>query len=54
MERQQGGNREIAWWNEKVQLVVREKKLAFKKWQSEGIDKAHKQYREKNKQVKRM
>ena len=34
--------------------AVREKKLAFKKWQSEGTEEAHKQYREKSKQAKIM
>ena len=34
-ERRQG-ERETCRWNEKVQLAVREKKLAFKRWQSEG------------------
>ena len=33
------------WWNEEVQLAIREKKLAFKRWQSEGTNAAHEQYR---------
>ena len=32
-----------------VQLGARGKKLAFKKWQSEGTEEAHEQYREKKK-----
>ena len=28
-------DRKTWWWNEEVQLAVREKKLAFKRWQSE-------------------
>ena len=38
-------DRETWWWNEEKQLAVREKKLPFKKWQSEGT--------EKNRQAKR-
>ena len=37
-----------------MQQAVGEKKLAFKRWQSEGTKEVHKQYREKNKQAKRM
>ena len=47
-------DRETWWWNEEIQLTVREKKLAFKRWKSGGTKEAHKQYREKNKQAKRM
>ena len=46
-------DRETWWWNEEVQLAVREKKSAFKRWQSEGTEEVHKQYREKNRQAKR-
>ena len=35
--------RETWWWNEEVQQAVKEKKLAFKKWTSEGTEKAHEQ-----------
>ena len=50
MEREQGGDRsrDVGWWNEQVQLEVREKKLAFERWQSEGTMEVHNQYREKN------
>ena len=44
-------DRETWWWNEEVQLAVREKKLAFTKWQSEGTEEVHKQYREQNRQL---
>ena len=37
-----------------MQLAVREKKLAFKRWNSEGTEEVHKQYREKNRQAKRI
>ena len=47
-------DRETWWWNEEVQLAVREKKLAFKRWQSEGTEEVHKQYRKKNRQAKMM
>ena len=32
-------------WNEEVQLAVSENKLAFMRWQSEGSEEAHKQYK---------
>ena len=35
-----------------MQLAVRKKKLAFEKWQSEGTEEVHKQYKEKNRQKK--
>ena len=38
-------DRETWWWNEEVQLAVREKNLAFKEWQSEGAEEVHEQYR---------
>ena len=44
-------DRETWWWNEEVQLAVRVKKIAFKKWQSEGTEKAHKQYVQIEKQA---
>ena len=53
MERQQGGDRETWWWNEEVQLAVREIKIAFKRWQSEGTEDTHEQYRKKNRKAKR-
>ena len=56
MEGKQEGVREIeklGWWNEEMQLAVMKKKLACKRWQREGTEKAHKQYREKNRQAKR-
>ena len=31
-------DRKTWWWKEEVQFAVREKKLAFKSWQSEGTD----------------
>ena len=34
-------------------LAVRERKLEFKSWQSEGTEEVHEQYREKNRQAKR-
>ena len=46
-------DRETWWWNEEVQLAVREKKLVFKKWQTEVTEEMHKQYREKNRQAKK-
>ena len=46
-------DRETWWWNEEVQLTVKEKKLAFKRWQSKGTEEVNVQYREKNKQAKR-
>ena len=36
-------DRETCWWNKEVQLAVTEKKLAFKRRQSEGIEEMHKQ-----------
>ena len=35
-----------------MQLAVRGKMLTLKRWQSEGTKEAHRQYREKNRQVK--
>ena len=40
-------DRETWWWNEEVQLAVREKKLELKKWQSEGTEDVHEQYTER-------
>ena len=45
--------RETWWCNEEVQRAVRETMLAFKKWQSEGTEEVHEQFREKNRQAKR-
>ena len=45
-------DRETWWWNEEIWLPVREKELAFKRWQSERTEKAHKKYREKNRLAK--
>ena len=36
-------DRETWWWNEEVQLTVREKKIAFTRWQSEETEEAHNQ-----------
>mgnify|MGYP001798842386 CR=1 FL=1 len=33
-------DRETWWWNEALQLAVREKKLEFKRWQSERTEEA--------------
>jgi Reverse transcriptase (RNA-dependent DNA polymerase)/Endonuclease/Exonuclease/phosphatase family len=38
-------DKQIWWWNEEVQKIVKEKKAAFKKWRQTLADVDHRQYR---------
>ena len=45
--------RETWWWNEEVQGAIKEKKMAYKRWQKRRTEEAHEQYRVKRRQAKR-
>ena len=44
--------RETWWWNEKIQQAIREKKVAYKKWQQNGKEIDREAYKQKRKETK--
>uniref|UniRef100_A0A915I209 Uncharacterized protein n=1 Tax=Romanomermis culicivorax TaxID=13658 RepID=A0A915I209_ROMCU len=38
-------NKQIWWWNEEVQMAVKEKKLALKEWHDSHTDRDYQQYK---------
>jgi len=45
--------REARWWNETVQQIIKEKKEAYKKWQTRREDEDREAYMQRKRQTKK-